>query len=391
LNNGSAFLFYLGQFLSSMGSLTFNLCLVAFMPQAGFDLAQISLILGLQRFIPVFIMGIWGHLTDTLNAKMTVVVLEILAGFLSISLLLIWDDANTNYIAFLTVCILRAILVNFQTGSRVKLSKLLSDGSYQSNAKHAIWQMKATQGATLFAGLVGLVLIKFLSLKTAIILDFISFLANGLIILFIPGDIKNEKNISQNISWKQKFSDHFKYNKQAAILDIALAISIGGLISFFARVSGSDHIWNALFLTSYGLSVWIAGFLERSFAKKFSSTPFWLLMSVSFILLGKFGGPNLESLILMFVKDISYWIILHRISGHIQNDTPVHSIGSVSSARFAIMVIILSIGEILVGAWSSVVPLWLESLMRALVALSIGLGLMMSKTKVGVESDRPAL
>jgi hypothetical protein len=374
-----------------MGSLTFNLCLVAFMPQAGFDLAQISLILGLQRFIPVFIMGIWGHLTDTLNAKMTVVVLEILAGFLSISLLLIWDDANTNYIAFLTVCILRAILVNFQTGSRVKLSKLLSDGSYQSNAKHAIWQMKATQGATLFAGLVGLVLIKFLSLKTAIILDFISFLANGLIILFIPGDIKNEKNISQNISWKQKFSDHFKYNKQAAILDIALAISIGGLISFFARVSGSDHIWNALFLTSYGLSVWIAGFLERSFAKKFSSTPFWLLMSVSFILLGKFGGPNLESLILMFVKDISYWIILHRISGHIQNDTPVHSIGSVSSARFAIMVIILSIGEILVGAWSSVVPLWLESLMRALVALSIGLGLMMSKTKVGVESDRPAL
>ncbi len=391
MNNGSAFLFYLGQFLSSMGSLTFNLCLVAFMPQAGFDLAQISLILGLQRFIPVFIMGIWGHLTDTLNAKMTVVVLEILAGFLSISLLLIWDDANTNYIAFLTVCILRAILVNFQTGSRVKLSKLLSDGSYQSNAKHAIWQMKATQGATLFAGLVGLVLIKFLSLKTAIILDFISFLANGLIILFIPGNIKNEKNISQNISWKQKFSDHFKYNKQAAILDIALAISIGGLISFFARVSGSDHIWNALFLTSYGLSVWIAGFLERSFAKKFSSTPFWLLMSVSFILLGKFGGPNLESLILMFVKDISYWIILHRISGHIQNDTPVHSIGSVSSARFAIMVIILSIGEILVGAWSSVVPLWLESLMRALVALSIGLGLMMSKTKVGVESDRPAL
>ncbi len=391
MNNGSAFLFYLGQFLSSMGSLTFNLCLVAFMPQAGFDLAQISLILGLQRFIPVFIMGIWGHLTDTLNAKMTVVVLEILAGFLSISLLLIWDDANTNYIAFLTVCILRAILVNFQTGSRVKLSKLLSDGSYQSNAKHAIWQMKATQGATLFAGLVGLVLIKFLSLKTAIILDFISFLANGLIILFIPGNIKNEKNISQNISWKQKFSDHFKYNKQAAILDIALAISIGGLIFFFARVSGSDHIWNALFLTSYGLSVWIAGFLERSFAKKFSSTPFWLLMSVSFILLGKFGGPNLESLILMFVKDISYWIILHRISGHIQNDTPVHSIGSVSSARFAIMVIILSIGEILVGAWSSVVPLWLESLMRALVALSIGLGLMMSKTKVGVESDRPAL
>jgi hypothetical protein len=40
-----------------MGSLTFNLCLVAFMPQAGFDLSQISLILGLQRFVPVFVLG----------------------------------------------------------------------------------------------------------------------------------------------------------------------------------------------------------------------------------------------------------------------------------------------------------------------------------------------
>lgn len=391
MNNLGAFLFYLGQFLSSMGSLTFNLCLVAFMPQAGFDLAQISLILGLQRFIPVFIMGVWGHLTDTLNPKTTVVVLEILAGLLSMSLLLIWNESHTNYIAFLSVCVLRAVLVNFQTGSRVKLSKLLSDGSYQSNAKHAIWQMKATQGATLFAGLMGLVLIKFLSLKTAIILDFISFLANGLIILFIPSHKEEEKNTFQNISWKQKFSDHFKYNKQAAILDIALAISIGGLISFFARVSGADHIWNALFLTSYGLSVWIAGFLERSAAKKFSSTPFWIVMSVSFVLLGKFGGPNVESLILMFIKDISYWVILHRISGHIQNDTPAHSIGAVSSARFSIMVIILSVGEILVGAWSSVVPLYIESTLRALVALATGLAIMMAKKKVGVESDRPAL
>ena len=390
MNNQGAFLFYLGQFLSSMGSLTFNLCLVAFMPQAGFDLAQISLILGLQRFIPVFIMGVWGHLTDTLNPKTTIVVLEILAGLLSMSLLLIWNESHTNYIVFLSVCVLRAVLVNFQTGSRVKLSKLLSDGSYQSNAKHAIWQMKATQGATLFAGLMGLVLIKFLSLKTAIILDFLSFLTNGLIILFIPSH-KEEKNISQSISWKQKFSDHFKYNKQAAILDIALAISIGGLISFFARVSGENHIWNALFLTSYGLSVWIAGFLERSAAKKYSSTPFWIVMSISFILLGKFGGPNVESLILMFIKDISYWVILHRISGHIQNDTPAHSIGAVSSARFAIMVVILSVGEILVGAWSSLVPLYVESTLRAIVALATGLGIMMAKKNVGVESDRPAL
>ena len=386
-----AFLFYLGQFLSAMGSLTFNLCLIAFMPRAGFDLAQISLIIGCQRFFPVFVMGGWGHLTDSFNPKMTVTVLEVLAGLLSISLLYVWNDSSTNYLLFLILCVMRATLVNFQTGSRVKLSKILSDGTYQSNAKHAIWQMKATQGATLFAGLVGIVLIKFLTLKIAIILDFVTFIANGLIVFWMPGEKSVQKSSAIVISWKQKFSDHFRYNRQAAILDIALAVSIAGVISFYARVAGSNHVWNAFFLTGYGLSVWIAGFMERSFAKKFSSVPFWIVMGVSFVLLGKFGGPNVESLVLMFIKDISYWIILHRISGHIQNDTPVQAIGAVSSARFAIMVVILSIGEVLVGAWSKTVPLWAECSMRAGVAILVGILLLVSRKNEVVSSDRPAL
>lgn len=390
MSDSRAFLFYFGQFLSAMGSLTFNLCLVAFMPKAGFDLSQISLILGLQRFFPVFVMGAWGHLTDIFSAKMTVVVLEVLAGILSLSLLLVWSESSTNYVLFLTLCVLRATLVNFQTGSRVKISKMLSDGSYQSNAKHAIWQMKATQGATLFAGLVGLILIQFLTLKTAIVLDLVTFFVNGLIVFFIDADKDEQKASQGSITWKQKFSDHFRYNRQAAILDIALAVSIEGVVSHFARVSGSDHIWNAIFLTSYGLSVWIAGFLERSFAKKFSTVPFWIVMSVSFALLGKFAGPNVESLVLMFIKDISYWIILHRISGHIQSDTPVNAIGAVSSARFAIMVVILSLGEILVGAWSNTVPLWTENLIRAGIAFMVG-AVLLSRKNVRVTSDRPAL
>lgn len=387
MNDTRAVLFYFGQFLSAMGSLTFNLSLVAFMPKAGFDLAQISFILGLQRFFPVVIMGAWGHLTDVLGAKKTVVVLQILAGLLSVSLLFVWNDSNTSYLAFMALCVLRATLVNFQTGSRVKISKILSDGSYKSNAKHAIWQMKATQGATLFAGLVGIILIKFLTLKVAIILDLVTFVANGLIVFFMPDD---EKQTTQTaVSWKQKFLDHFRYNRQAAILDIGLAISVGGLISFFARVSGADYIWNALFLTSYGLSVWVAGFLERSFAKKFSTAPFWIFMAVSFVLLGKFGGPNIESLALMFIKDVSYWIILHRISGYIQNDTPAHAMGGVTSARFAIMIVILSIGEIVVGSWSNTVPLWAESLIRASIALVIGVALIFSRKHREVVNDRP--
>lgn len=388
-----AFLFYLGQFLSSMGSLAFNLCLVAFMPKAGFDLGQISLILGLQRFIPVFILGALGHLADQFSAKKTVVVLEVFAGILSLLLFWVWNESQTNYILFLGLCVLRAVLVNFQTGSRVKLSKLLSDDSYDSNAKHAIWQMKASQGATLFAGLIGLVLIQYLSLKIAILIDFISFLINGLIVYFMPDEENGNQSKIGTPSWSEKFKEHFKFNKRAAVLDIGLAVSVGGLISFFARVSGESAIWNALFLTSYGLSVWIAGFMERSFAKKFSSIPFWFVLGGSFLLLGQIGGPNTETLIVMFVKDISYWIILHRVSGHIQADTPVSAISAVSSARFAIMVVILSLGEILVGSWSNTVSLKTETILRAVVAISIGIGLVVSSSakKIEVLSDRPTL
>ena len=84
MNDKRAVLFYLGQFLSAMGSLTFNLCLLAFMPRAGFSLAQISLILGLQRFLPVFVMGVWGHLTDSFSPKLTVAALEIAAQCVAI-------------------------------------------------------------------------------------------------------------------------------------------------------------------------------------------------------------------------------------------------------------------------------------------------------------------
>ena len=200
-----AFLFYLGQFLSSMGSLAFSLCLVAFMPKAGFDLAQISLILGLQRFIPVLILGAWGHLADQFSAKKTVVVLEVLAGIVSLLLLWTWNETQTNYILFLGLCVLRAVLVNFQTGSRVKISKLLSDGSYDSNAKHAIWQMKSSQGATLFAGLIGLVLIQYLSLKVAILVDFATFLVNGLIVYFMPDEEKtNHSQLNTQGLWFYK-------------------------------------------------------------------------------------------------------------------------------------------------------------------------------------------
>ncbi|MEK6773157.1 MAG: MFS transporter [Bdellovibrionota bacterium] len=388
----ATFLFYSGLLLSSVGSLAFTTSLVAFMLKSEFSLASIGLILGLQRLLPILVVGIWGHISDCLSPKITVIVSEIIAAAASFALLLLWKGQDTAYTMFLAVCVLRSFLMSFQLGSRSKISKLLSDGQYSSNSKHAIWLMKATQGATLFGGAVAFVIIKNFSLETAIIFDLITFLLNGFIIYTIPlENLAPEDQPQETEPWYKKFSDLFKFNKDAAILDILLALSLFGWAAFSARLAGADQSWNALFTASYGLAVWIAGFMERSFAQKINSTPFWIALSLSYLGLAIFNGPHYSTLIIVFLRDISYWIILHRISSHIQHDSPIKLMGGISSARFTIMVTILSCGEMIVGAWSKFVPLWADSGLRAFVALTVGLVLLTRGSQAVVANDRPAL
>jgi hypothetical protein len=372
-------LFYFSTLISSIGSLTFNLCMIAFMLNAGFHLGEATLILGLQRLIPAIIVGIWGHITDSLPPRLTVVFVEVMAAVLSTALFYFWDGGNTHYLMFASIAILRAALTNFQTGSRVKITKMISDSSYEANAKHAIWFNKATQGATLFSGLIAAGLIKYSNFETAIIFDALTFVLNGMIVYFLPiQELQNQDQ--QKAKWHQKFSDLFKFNPTAAKLDLLLALSMMGTVAFQARVAGVDQSWAALFSASYGLAVWTAGFAERSRLKQIASSPFWILLGISYLLIGFFGGANWLSVLFFFAKDLGYWLILHRISGHIQTDTPTERIGGVTSARMTLMVVILSLGEVLVGAWASFVPVWLEGVFRFLIVLAVGIFLLVKKS-----------
>ncbi len=373
-------LFYFSTLISSIGSLSFNLCMIAFMLKAGFHLGEATMILGLQRLIPAIIVGIWGHITDLLPPRLTVVVVEIVAAILSAALLYLWNGSSTPYLVFAGIAVLRSALVNFQTGSRVKITKLISESGYESNAKHAIWYNKATQGATLFAGVIAACLIKYSSFETAIIFDALTFVLNGVIIYLLP--IQDQQNPDQQkAQWHQKFSDLFKFNPVAAKLDILLAVAMMGTVAFQARVAGVDQSWAALFSASYGVAVWTAGFAERSRLRQIASSPFWILLGISYLLIGFFGGANWLSVLFFFAKDLGYWLILHRISGHIQTDTPTERIGGVTSARMTLMVVILSLGEVLVGAWASQVPLWVEGVLRFLIVLSVGIFLWAKRTQ----------
>jgi MFS family permease len=372
MNNVSVFWFYFGTLISSIGSFVFNICLVAFMLQTGYDLFQVSLILGLQRLVPVFAAGLLGHYTDKFSPRLTVVLTEAGAALATFGILWAWKEGSDGYWLLLAFTLLKTSFVSFQAGSKVKITKILCDPTYASSANHAIWFNKATQGATLFAGVVAWPIITNLNFETAISLDLLTFIVNGVIVFLLPlKDPTKEDSQSLAIGIFAKFTDFYKYNRRAAVLDFLLAISMMGTTSFTSRLAGSDQKWMAVFIGGYGLSVWLAGFIEKSQILKNRSLTFWLGLGLSYSFLGFFPQQGLITLALVICKDTFYWLLLHRISSHIQMDTPQEVMGSVSSARTTQMIMILATGELLVGTWSKVLPVAYDGLWRGIFCILV--------------------
>ena len=377
----SIFWFYFGTLISSVGSFSFNICLVAFMVKVGFDLFHVSLILGLQRLVPILVAGLVGHRTDDLPPRLTVVASELGAAIATLGILWSWSHGHSGYWLLVAFSLIKTCIVTFQVGSRAKITKLLSDSTYASNASHAIWFNKATQGATLFAGLCAWPIVMYLNFETAIWFDLITFALNGLIIFLLPiNDVKAPETIMEKQSIFSKFSEFYRHNSRAARLDLLLAISMMGTTSFTARLAGDDQTWMAVFIGGYGASVWLSGFIERSqILKQYRSLLFWIGLGLSYALVGMFSGQGLLTLGFVLCKDTFYWLLLHRISSHIQADTPQSIMGAVTSARMTQMVIVLATGELLVGFWSKTFPIFLDGGWRAVFCLAVAVLMMMPK------------
>ena len=174
-------------------------------------------------------------------------------------------------------------------------------------------------------------------------------------------------------------------------MDILLAASMMGTMAYMSRLAGANQSWGGLYMASFGLAVWISGYLERGVTSKLPTFPYWLALGLSFIVIGQLGEPSALTLFVFFIKDLSYWTIFHRISAHIQIDTPAERIGGVTSARMSIMTTVLAGGEVLVGAWAGAVPVAADSVLRAMVALAVGLYMAVSGYRKVVLHDRPAL
>ena len=111
--------------------------------------------------------------------------------------------------------------------------------------------------------------------------------------------------------------------------------------------------------------------VERAKILKSQSLIFWAGLGFSYALLGCFPERGLVTLCFALLKDTFYWLLLHRISTHIQMDTPQPVMGAVTSARITQMVLILASGELMVGAWSKVVPVFYDGLWRGIFCFAV--------------------
>ena len=362
--------FYFGTLLSSVGSMTLTISLIAFMLKSGFSLLQVSIIIGASRFIPVIVSVVYGHKFDEYAPRKLIIWTEVLASLASVLLFFNWQFFDKNYALILLAMLLRVLFTSAQTGSRGQIAKVLSSESYQSNSKNAIWLNKVTQGATLFGGIIAWWAIEHSDFSTAIVFDAVTFITNGAILFFLPIDQSgSQAATAQSVPIFKKFTDLYHYNRWAEYLDVLLVLSMMGTSSFTARLAGKEEVWISLFVISFGLAVWLAGFVERvPFIQK-QRVSLWVVLGVTLALLGTFKEPTPLMWAVCFVKDIAYWILFHRITSHIQNDTPKELMASVTFARTAQMISIFAIGEVVVGLWKNTVSLETECLLRAGVCL----------------------
>ncbi|MCX6126601.1 MAG: hypothetical protein NTV34_17855 [Proteobacteria bacterium] len=380
------FAFYGATLLSSIGSMTFTVCLTAFMLKAGQSLAMVGVALAVNRLVPLVVNLMWGDIGDRVNPRRLIAWTEVAAALLSLGLLWTWEQGPGAFWIFLAILATRSCLVVLQGGARARMVKLLSDSSYSSNARQAIWLNKATHGATLFGGAIGWFLVSYATFIQAILFDMTTFALGGLALWFLRIEMPTMEQQPRAPHIFFKFKSLYHFAQRPAALDLLLALTMCGTGTLMARLAGGNQGLIPLFLISYGAAVWIAGYLQRLSFIQLRHESLWILLGIAYLAAFASVGHPTVTLPLILVKDIAYWLLFHRYSAQIQSATPSQSMAAVSSARTVQMVVVLSLGELGVGFWQTIVSPLGEGAWRAAICMIIAI--VLSLPQLQVEKER---
>lgn len=366
--------FNIGMLVSSIGTMTFLVSSMASLNQIGKTIAEIGIFVGTFRLIPALFSILFNNLFLKLGKVKYYIPLEILSFFMSLVLAYYVKDTHFNILIFTTLAVVRAILSLPQRGNRPYIMKFLEDKMNLAHERPILWLNKVTHGATFFAAILSALGVTYLSLSTIILIDGFTFLISALLSLGVIKLIKNFEEQNSLEETTDQVSKLWLGSKllieklpMISLLDLVLATVLIGANMFSVRVAGKQEILIPLLLMSYGLSVWIGGFLIR--IKHFEKYIFWFwpLMALGFYLVSLHPGEGMLTWMLTFLSDLSYWIIFHYITETIQNEFPLSQIDIVHYARNSLMMMYLALGEYGVGFWSNHLVLSLEGIIRALI------------------------
>jgi MFS family permease len=338
------FPFLIGAFISSLGSQTFMISLIAFMKAANYTLWQIGLIIGSMQFANMIINLLLGDTADRISPRKLVLWTEISAAITAGLLAWTWTKGPAYFDYFLILAVLRASVLAVQGPGKNKIAKLLSDGSYSSNSRLAVWMNKVNYGTIFFAAGFAWLAVSFLQFPPIIMFDATTFLINGIIIWrYLKVPLTTFAN--SRFRFIDKFVYFYKYCQKTAFFDLFLTISLCGGNVFIVRFIGSEELWIPIFLASYGLAIWTTGYLQRIKWVQQQHTLFWTGLAVSFFLLSKYPEQGMSTLLCFMLNNHFYWLLYHKYSAQIQAATPAEHMAAVSSARTVQMLLIIAIGE----------------------------------------------
>lgn len=317
-------LFYIGSMINSIGNLTIVACLSGFLVRFGFSDAYIGWLIGLTRIIPLTLALVTSSWIDRLSSKILIIICDLMGILGSFGALIYWSTLNKNEILLFLFFVIRSSGLSISMAIISKVSKEFS-ASDQKNLQHAIWLNIATNGATLFAGVLGWYSIKFLDFGYILALDIFSFGLNILIFLMtIPPQSTRSYNQSETKS-KNPISVLYRHAKKDALLDLILACAMGGLALSTTRLFHEQTYYIPIAVSLFGLGFWMSGYFLNRFPIRQTYLFGWGALATIFLLFS-FAWIHSFPLLKLFLgglRDFFYALVFTTHLHNIQRNIPI--------------------------------------------------------------------
>jgi oligopeptide transport system substrate-binding protein len=362
-------IFLRGLFISSLGSTTFMISILTFLPKVGISAFIIGLIIGVSRISSVVTNFFIGPIGDKLNPRKIVLISEFGAMISSFILLFLSKNlSNDNYFLFTLIIAFRSFFTGLQLASLQKIGKNY-DEILNLNGAFSKKMNQVTFGSILFAMLINLFAINNLNFSHIIIFDAVTFFINGILILF--SELKSErtnnneiKNTSLLKTWRLNLK-YFELSPDVFILDLILATVMMGANTLNILLLASNKELIPYASGIFGLTVWLSPLIDKKL--KVNHFFWWCTLSLSiFCQLYMIQSPFIV-LFFSFFRNLSYWQIFNKLSAQIMNKTPKEVFASVSSGRNVGINLIGATGELWTGL--QLLNLNFELLLRSILAL----------------------